>query len=151
MRSLAPHSKSGSQFSQHDKRQPDFIGELDGFDNGCIAPAKVGVTVRVERQPHAGASPRARFLRAGVVTATSLRRSCPGRLEPCRSRIFAPGTGDVAQISLSTELRGDANTAGKGFNRHFVQTLVLLVSNPAESFIERFRHVAEGVLHMHLL
>ena len=38
-RSLAAHSKSGAQFSEHDERQPDFVGVFDGFDNGCIAAA----------------------------------------------------------------------------------------------------------------
>src|SRR5215469_7574064 len=51
-RSLVPHGKSGAQLSRHDERQPDFIGELDHLDNGYIAPAKVGVTVCVERQLH---------------------------------------------------------------------------------------------------
>lgn len=51
-RSLAPNCKSGSQLSQHDERQPDFIGELDHLDDGYITPAKVGVTVCVERQLH---------------------------------------------------------------------------------------------------
>jgi hypothetical protein len=48
-RSLAVHSKSGAQLSQHDERQPNFIGELDRLDGGYVAPAKIGVTVRVER------------------------------------------------------------------------------------------------------
>ena len=50
--SLAPYGKSGAQLSQHDERQPNFIGELDRLDNEYIAPAKVGVTVCVERQLH---------------------------------------------------------------------------------------------------
>jgi NAD(P)-dependent dehydrogenase (short-subunit alcohol dehydrogenase family) len=46
------HGKTGAQFSQHDERQPDFIGVFDRFDNGRIAAAEVGIAVRVERQPH---------------------------------------------------------------------------------------------------
>jgi len=38
-RSLTAHSKSGPQFSKHDKRQPDFLGEFDGFDHRHITPA----------------------------------------------------------------------------------------------------------------
>ena len=48
-RSLVAHSKSGAQFSQDDERHPNFIGELDRLDDGLIASAKIGVTVRVER------------------------------------------------------------------------------------------------------
>ena len=48
-RSLAAHGKSGTQFSQHDERHPNFIGELDRLDDGLIASAKIGVTIRVER------------------------------------------------------------------------------------------------------
>jgi len=33
MRSLGSGGKSGPQLSQNNKRQPDFVGKLDCFDN----------------------------------------------------------------------------------------------------------------------
>jgi len=50
--SLAANRKSGAQFSQHDERQPNFIGEFNRFDNRNMAAAKVGVAVGIERQLH---------------------------------------------------------------------------------------------------
>ena len=87
-RSLSTDGKSCAQFSQHNKGEPDFIGEFDRFDNSLIAPAQVGVAVCVERQPHchipssivscaANALSKAASLRQ--VPAMSLRSRCGWR------------------------------------------------------------------------
>ena len=52
LRSLRPHSKSGAQFPYNNKRKPDLIGELNGFDDRPIATAKICIAVGIECQPH---------------------------------------------------------------------------------------------------
>lgn len=47
-RALVAYSKPGAQFSEDDKRQPDFVGTFDRFDDECITAAKVDVSIRVE-------------------------------------------------------------------------------------------------------
>jgi CheY-like chemotaxis protein len=69
--SLAAHSKSGTQFSQHNERQPDLVCDLDYLDCGCIASAKVGVTVGVKREPH----PHIRLSMASCAAGRHRRRN----------------------------------------------------------------------------
>src|ERR1700751_4240170 len=79
-RTLAAHSKAGAQFSQHDERQPDFIRQLDRLDDGCVAPAKIGVTVCVERHPQ-------RHNSASIASCSARARSKAGSL--CQVRAIS--------------------------------------------------------------
>ena len=67
------------------------------------------------------------------------------------SRIFAPGAGYVAEIALPAALPSNPSTAGKGFNRYFVQAFALLTGGAAKSFVQSMRHVANSVLHAYIV
>ncbi|HSP63116.1 MAG TPA: hypothetical protein VLQ90_09060, partial [Pyrinomonadaceae bacterium] len=47
-RSLGTDGKSGAQFAEDDKGQPDFLGKLDRLNDRFDTPAKVRVTIGVE-------------------------------------------------------------------------------------------------------
>jgi hypothetical protein len=75
-----------------------------------------------------------------------LRGQCA--VESC---IFAPCACDVTEIALPAALTGNADAAGKGFNRHFIQAFALGVGCLAKSFVQGVRYVANGVLHTFVL
>src|SRR5215469_16803096 len=65
--------------------------------------------------------------------------------------IFAPGACDIAEVAQSAALAANASAPGQGFNRHFVQTFVLLTGSSAKSFVQTIRHVADAVLHAYIV
>src|SRR5215475_11086202 len=85
--SLRAHGKSGAQFSNDDKRQPDLVGEFNNFDGRSIATAKIGVAVGIECDSHR--SPPQVFINR------VLRSQSPVEL-----RILSPRPGDVGEIAL---------------------------------------------------
>ena len=84
---LAAYGKPCTQFSQNNKRKPDLGCLFDERDDRGVTPAKIGVTIGIERDLHAGPPAhallgramifRARICRAGTINATSPRRRCP--------------------------------------------------------------------------
>src|SRR5215813_14554578 len=87
-RSLAAHCKPGAQFSQHDERQSDF----DRLDDGYIAPAKVGVTVGVKRQPHRHISSSTVSCAARALSKAVSLRQLPAMSFRSRCRARSPAT-----------------------------------------------------------
>ncbi len=126
------HGEAGAQFSQHDEGQPDFIGEFDRFDNRHVAPAKVGIAVRIERQPH-------RHISSSMVSCAAKALSKAGSLRqvPAMSR----------EIALPVAIPGNASTPGQGFDRYLIQAFAPLARGPAKRFVQSIRHIADGVLH----
>ena len=105
-RSLTAHCKSGAQFSQHDEGQPDFIGEFDRFDNRHIAPAKVGIAVRVERQLHRHISSSMVSCAAKALSNAESLRQVPAMSARSRCRSRSPVTpAPRARASIATSFR----------------------------------------------
>jgi hypothetical protein len=50
---LAAYGEPGTQFSQDNKRKPDLGSPFDDLDDRGVAPAKIGVTIGIERDLHA--------------------------------------------------------------------------------------------------
>src|SRR5262249_27708293 len=106
VRSLAAHGKSGAKLTQHDERHPDFIGELDRPDDGCIAPTEVGVAVRVEREPHCHISSSMVSCAARALSNAGSLRQVPAMSLRSRCRPRSPVTpAPRARASMATSFR----------------------------------------------
>ena len=105
-RSLTAHSKSGPQFSKHDEGQPDFLGEFDGFNDRHIAPAQVGIAIRVERQLHRHISSSIVSCAANARSKAASFRQLPAMSPWSRCRLRSPAMpAPRARASMATSFK----------------------------------------------